>query len=107
MKTINLEEIDAEKVFLHYTAGKNLPSIEREGLLPKIGANSKYIERTEKIFFCVGTDGFLMIMDVCRDGFTDSVVGGHEVDIRQRFFLRYTLRVFRKCILQEDVQEKF
>ena len=62
MKTINLEEIDAEKVFLHYTAGKNLPSIEREGLLPKIGANSKYIERTEKIFFCVGTDGFLMIM---------------------------------------------
>lgn len=64
MKTVSLEELDEKNCFLHYTPKKNLPSIEKEGLLPKIGPNSKYIERTEKIFFCVGTEGFLTIMDV-------------------------------------------
>ncbi|MBR0488374.1 hypothetical protein IJJ39_01710 [Candidatus Saccharibacteria bacterium] len=64
MKTVSLEELDKKNCFLHYTPKKNLPSIEKEGLLPKIGPNSKYIERTEKIFFCVGTEGFLTIMDV-------------------------------------------
>ena len=64
MKTVSLEELDKKNCFLHYTPKKNLPSIEKEGLLPKIGPNSKYIERTEKIFFCVGQDGFLEIMDV-------------------------------------------
>lgn len=64
MRKVSLRDLDTDKVCLHYTPRKNLASIEKEGLLPKIGANSKYIEKTEKIFFCVGADGFLMIMDV-------------------------------------------
>lgn len=61
---LKLHHEDMENVFLHYTSSDNLESITENGLLPKIGENSKGIERTEKIFFAVGADGFLMIMDV-------------------------------------------
>lgn len=64
MKTVDFESLDQGNCFLHYTLKKNLQSIEKEGLLPKIGPNSRHIEKTEKIFFCVGTDGFLTIMDI-------------------------------------------
>lgn len=63
----NLDYIDLEKInndiFLHYTSIENLDSISKNGLQPKIGKNSKVIERTKKVFFTVGDKGALVIMD--------------------------------------------
>lgn len=64
LRTIELKSEDLDGLFLHYTLAKNVPSIARYGLLPKIGPNSIGIEETEKVFFAIGADGFLMIMDV-------------------------------------------
>lgn len=61
---LDLNYEDMNSIFLHYTSSNNLESISENGLVPKIGKNSKGIEKTEKIFFCVGANGFLMIMDV-------------------------------------------
>ena len=63
----NLEYIDLDEInnnlFLHYTSIDNLDSININGLQPKIGKNSKVIEKTKKIFFTIGDKGALVIMD--------------------------------------------
>ena len=53
-----------EKFFLHYTSMDNLQSISLNGLQPKIGKNSKVIEKSKKVFFTEGAKGALVIMDV-------------------------------------------
>ena len=59
---IDLDEIN-NHIFLHYTSIDNLDSICINGLQPKIGKNSKVIEKTKKIFFTIGDKGALVIMD--------------------------------------------
>lgn len=63
MKTIDIKNIDYETTCFHYTNGKNLDSIFKNGLIPKIGKNSKSIELTKKIFFTIGFDNTLILMD--------------------------------------------
>jgi len=60
---IDISEIELNNVFLHYTNINNLTSIAQKGLVPKIGKNSKVLEKTKKIFFSVGDKGALVIMD--------------------------------------------
>ena len=50
MKTVDIKEINYEKSYFHYTNKKNLDSIIENGLLPKIGKNSKNLELTKKFF---------------------------------------------------------
>ena len=51
---IDINEINLENVFLHYTSKDNISNIFNNGLEPRIGENSKGIEQTKKIFFTIG-----------------------------------------------------
>lgn len=63
MKTIDIKEID-ENTFFHYTNINNLESILENGLEPRIGPNSSFVEKTKKIFFVKGEIGIIDIIDV-------------------------------------------
>ncbi len=49
--------------FFHFTNEKNLNSIKQGGLFPAIGRNSRYIEKSEKVFFVEGLDNLLILFD--------------------------------------------
>lgn len=59
----DISKVNLDNIFLHYTNANNLNSIIEKGLIPKIGINSKVIEKSKKIFFSVGDKGALVIMD--------------------------------------------
>lgn len=50
--------------FFHYTNKNNLDDIIKNGLQPRIGNNSLYVEKSKKVFFAQGENGILTIMDV-------------------------------------------
>ena len=62
-KLINIKDVDKNSAYLHYTNKNNANNIFKEGLLPKIGKNSKNIELNKKIFFTKGFDNTLLLMD--------------------------------------------
>lgn len=63
-KSIDITAINLETIFLHYTNVKNIDNIFEKGLEPKIGENSKGIEKTKKVFFTIGEKNAIIIMDV-------------------------------------------
>ena len=60
----DISEIDLDHSFFHYTDMKNMDTIFKNGLEPRIGENSLYVEKTPKIFFVKGQKGIITIMDV-------------------------------------------
>ncbi len=62
--SIDIKNVDLEHSFFHYTNINNLESIFKNGLEPRIGANSLYLEKSSKIFFVKGEMGIIDIMDV-------------------------------------------
>lgn len=63
-KSIDINGKNIEELFFHYTNIKNVDSIFLNGLIPKIGKNSNFIEKSEKVFFTKGSKGILVLMDV-------------------------------------------
>lgn len=63
ISTIDINEIGLDNIFLHYTNKDNINNILRNGLEPKIGENSKGIEKTKKVFFTIGEKNALILMD--------------------------------------------
>lgn len=63
IKIIEINDVDLSSVFLHYTSIYNINNIAEQGLEPRIGQNSKGIEKTKKIFFSIGDKGALIILD--------------------------------------------
>ena len=49
----DLSQIDINNNFFHYTNKNNLEGIFQEGLQPRIGDNSLYVEKSKKVFFIV------------------------------------------------------
>lgn len=64
IKEKDVSELDLTKMFLHYTNKNNLENIFKKGLIPKVGENSKGIEKHKKIFFSEGIEASLIIMDI-------------------------------------------
>ncbi len=62
-KIINIKDVDENLAYLHYTNKNNVNNIFKRGLLPKIGKSSKNIELNKKVFFTVGFDNTLLLMD--------------------------------------------
>lgn len=60
----DIAQIDIQHAFFHYTSKKNLDTILENGLEPRIGENSLYVEKTPKIFFVEGEKGIITNMDV-------------------------------------------
>ncbi len=63
-KSIDIKYVDTNQSFFHYTNINNLESIFENGLEPRIGENSLYVEKTSKIFFAKGEKGIIDLMDV-------------------------------------------
>ena len=60
----DIQDIDTQFSFFHYTNKNNIESIDKNGLIPKIGDSATGIELTEKIFFAIGNKGVFLIFDV-------------------------------------------
>ena len=58
-----LNKNDLQKNYFHFTSESNLESISKNGLLPNIGHNARYIEKTKKVFFVDGLDNLLILFD--------------------------------------------
>lgn len=58
---ISIEDIKHN--YFHFTSMCNLESIKKNGLIPRIGHNAKYIEKTKKVFFVEGLDNLLVLFD--------------------------------------------
>lgn len=63
MNILDINEIDVDNSYFHFTLEDNLESITKNGLIPVIGNNAANLERTPKIFFSVGASGTLQIID--------------------------------------------
>lgn len=63
MKVEDIQNINIQFSFFHYTNKNNVESIAKNGLLPKIGDSAIGIETTEKIFFAIGPKGVFCIFD--------------------------------------------
>ena len=63
IKVKDIQDIDMQFSFFHYTNKNNIESIDTNGLLPKIGDSATGIEKSEKIFFAVGSNGVFSIFD--------------------------------------------
>lgn len=59
----DIKDIDIQFAFFHYTNSGNIQSIDKNGLIPKIGNSATGIELTEKIFFAIGPKGVFAIFD--------------------------------------------
>jgi len=58
---LNTNDIDSN--FFHFTKRNNINSIKINGLIPKIGENAKFLEKTNKVFFVNGLDSLLILFD--------------------------------------------
>lgn len=54
---------DIQHNYFHFTSKKNLNSIKQNGLIPKIGKNARFLEKSEKVFFVEGLDNLLILFD--------------------------------------------
>lgn len=63
METYNIGKKDMHQYYFHFTQKENLKSIEKKGLIPKVGHNARWIEKSKKIFFVEGLDNFLILFD--------------------------------------------
>lgn len=64
IKIEDIKNIDTKYSYFHYTNKSNLEGIKKKGLIPLIGESSNGIEKTKKIFFTVGSDYFLILLDI-------------------------------------------
>lgn len=63
MKKYNISLKDINNNYFHFTSNNNIKSIEKNGLLPNIGRNARYLEKTKKVFFVEGLDNLLILFD--------------------------------------------
>ena len=52
-----------KNTYFHYTSIDNLDSIFAKGLEPLIGENAMGIEKSKKVFFTIGINNSLILMD--------------------------------------------
>lgn len=63
MKQKNVEEIDVNKSYFHFTETKNLPSIEQYGLKAQVGDASQMVDDKPRVCLSKGGKGILGIKD--------------------------------------------
>ena len=63
MKQKDVEEIDVNKAYFHFTETKNLPSIEQYGLKAQVGDASQMVDDKPRVCLSKGGKGILGIKD--------------------------------------------
>ena len=94
MDTFNIKDIskiDMNNTFFHYTAKNNLSTIIKNGLEPRIGKNSLYVEKSKKVFFSQGEKGILTLMDVWLRWLTAKCGISNQIYYLGTFYMRMPL----------------
>ncbi len=63
MEKYIISQNDMHNSFFHMTNAKNLDNIKKQGLVPNIGHNARFIEKSKKVFFVEGLDNFIILFD--------------------------------------------
>ena len=92
----DISQINMNKTFFHYTNKNNLNTIIKNGLEPRIGKNSLYVEKSKKVFFSQGGNGILTLMDVWLRWLTSKFGISNQVYCLGTFYMRMPLCI--KCI---------
>lgn len=58
----DIQDIDIQFSFFHYTNKNNIDSIDKNGLVPKIGDSATGIEKTKKYFLLLGIKVFFLFL---------------------------------------------
>ena len=92
----DISQININKTFFHYTNKNNLNTIIKNGLEPRIGKNSLYVEKSKKVFFSQGGTGILTLMDVWLRWLTSKFGISNQIYCLGTFYMRMPLCI--KCI---------
>ena len=92
----DISQININKTFFHYTNKNNLSTIIKNGLEPRIGKNSLYVEKSKKVFFSQGGNGVLTLMDVWLRWLTSKFGISNQIYCLGTFYMRMPLCI--KCI---------
>lgn len=87
----DISQIDIDNTFFHYTNKNNLNTIIKNGLEPRIGKNSLYVEKSKKVFFAQGENGILTIMDVWLRWLTSKAGISNQIYCLGTFYMRMPL----------------
>ena len=87
----DISQINMNNTFFHYTAKNNLNTIIKNGLEPRIGKNSLYVEKSKKVFFSQGENGILTLMDVWLRWLTSKFGINNQIYCLGTFYMRMPL----------------
>ena len=87
----DISQININKTFFHYTNKNNLNTIIKNGLEPRIGKNSLYVEKSKKVFFSQGGTGILTLMDVWLRWLTSKFGISNQIYCLGTFYMRMPL----------------
>ena len=87
----DISQINMNKTFFHYTNKNNLNTIIKNGLEPRIGKNSLYVEKSKKVFFSQGGNGVLTLMDVWLRWLTAKCGISNQIYYLGTFYMRMPL----------------
>lgn len=87
----DISQIDMNNTFFHYTSKNNLNTIKKNGLEPRIGENSLYVEKSKKVFFAQGENGILTLMDVWLRWLTSKSGINNQIYCLGTFYMRTPL----------------
>lgn len=87
----DISQINMNKTFFHYTNKNNLNTIIKNGLEPRIGENSLYVEKSKKVFFSQGGNGVLTLMDVWLRWLTAKCGISNQIYYLGTFYMRMPL----------------
>ena len=87
----DISQININKTFFHYTNKNNLNTIIKNGLEPRIGKNSLYVEKSKKVFFSQGGTGILTLMDVWLRWLTSKSGLNNQIYCLGTFYMRTPL----------------
>lgn len=87
----DISQLNMNNTFFHYTDKNNLNTIIKNGLEPRIGKNSLYVEKSKKVFFSQGGNGILTLMDVWLRWLTSKFGINNQIYCLGTFYMRMPL----------------
>ena len=107
-KIKDISQIEIDNTFFHYTAKENLNNIIKNGLEPRIGKNSLYVEKSKKVFFAKGEKGVLTLMDVWLKWLNSKCGMSNQIYFIGTFYMRMPLciKLIPNYIVQKSLKNK-
>ena len=107
-KIKDISQIEIDNTFFHYTAKENLNNIIKNGLEPRIGKNSLYVERSKKVFFAKGEKGVLTLIDVWLKWLNSKCGMSNQIYFIGTFYMRMPLciKLIPNYIVQKSLKNK-